>query len=146
RFRLSFPTTTLAQAEGPRAPAPAAAVPLRCLVVDDEAPVGEVLGDIIESAGHAAVVVGSGAAAIERFRAEPFDAVFTDLAMPGLSGWEVAKAVSALRPAVPIFLVTGFGVELSPEELAASGVRAVLTKPLDMHETLALLARLRRAE
>ena len=52
----------------------------------------------------------------------------------------------AARPAVPIFLVTGFGVELSPEELAASGVRAVLTKPLDMHETLALLARLRRAE
>jgi signal transduction histidine kinase len=146
RFRLSFPSTALAEAAGPRASAPAASVPLRCLVVDDEAPVGEVLGDIIESAGHGAVVVGSGAAALERFRGEPFDAVFTDLAMPGLSGWEVAKAVTALRPDVPVFLVTGFGIELSPQELAASGVRTVLTKPLDMQETLALLARLRRAE
>ena len=90
--------------------------------------------------------MSSGAAALERFRAEPFDAVFTDLAMPGLSGWEVAKAVSSLRPPVPVFLVTGFGVELSPQELADNGVRAVLTKPLDMQETLALLARLRRAE
>ena len=47
---------------------------------------------------------------------------------------------------MPVFLVTGFGVELSPQELAAHGVRTVLTKPLDMQETLALLARLRRAE
>jgi CheY-like chemotaxis protein len=146
RFRLRFPGTTLTEAGDPRAPVPAAADRLRCLVVDDETAVGEVLGDIIEAAGHGAVVVDSGAAALERVRAEPFDVVFTDLAMPGLSGWEVAKAVSSLRPAVPIFLVTGFGVELSPEELAASGVRAVLTKPLDMQETLALLARLRRAE
>ena len=146
RFRLSFPRTTLTEAAGPRPSAPAAAAPLRCLVVDDESAVGEVLGDIIESAGHGAVVVDSGAAALERFRAEPFDAVFTDLAMPGLSGWEVAKAVTALRPGVPVFLVTGFGVELSPGELAAFGVRTVLTKPLDMHETLALLARLRRSE
>ena len=146
RFRLSFPRTTLTEAAGPRASAPAAAAPLRCLVVDDESAVGEVLGDIIESAGHGAVVVDSGAAALECFRAEPFDAVFTDLAMPGLSGWEVAKAVTALRPGVPVFLVTGFGVELSPGELAAFGVRTVLTKPLDMHDTLALLARLRRSE
>ncbi len=114
-------------------------------MVDDETAVGEVLGDIIESAGHGAVVVDSGAAALERVLAEPFDVVFTDLAMPGLSGWEVAREVTELRPGVPVFLVTGFGVELSPQELAAHGVRTVLTKPLDMQETLALLARLRRA-
>ncbi|HEY5724656.1 MAG TPA: ATP-binding protein, partial [Methylomirabilota bacterium] len=146
RFRLSFPRTTLAEGAGPRAPVPPAAAPLRCLVVDDESAVGEVLGDIIESAGHRAVVVSDGDAALERFRAEPFDVVFTDLAMPGLSGWEVAREVTALRPGLPVYLVTGFGVELSPEELAAHGVRTVLTKPLDMRETLALLARLRRTE
>src|SRR4030095_4365466 len=146
RFRLSFPRTTLAEGAGPRAPVPPAGAPLRCLVWDDESAVGEVLGDIIESAGHRAVVVSDGDAALERFRAEPFDVVFTDLAMPGLSGWEVAREVTALRPGLPVYLVTGFGVELSPEELAAHGVRTVLTKPLDMRETLALLARLRRTE
>ena len=146
RFRLRFPGTTLTEAADPRTPVPAAADRLRCLVVDDETAVGEVLGDIIEAAGHGAVVVDSGAAALERVRAEPFDVVFTDLAMPGISGWEVAREVTKLRPGVPVFLVTGFGVELSPQELAAHGVRTVLTKPLDMHETIALLARLRRSE
>jgi GAF domain-containing protein/CheY-like chemotaxis protein/anti-sigma regulatory factor (Ser/Thr protein kinase) len=146
RFRLVFPRTSLSEAPGARAAAPTAEVSLRCLVVDDERAVGEVLGDIIESAGHKALVVNGGAAALDRFRAEPFDAVFTDLAMPGMSGWEVSRAIKALRPDVPIYVVTGFGVEVPPQELAGHGVRAVLTKPLGLQETLALLASLRPRE
>ena len=146
RFRLTFPRTGLAEQPGGRAAAPSATASLRCLVVDDERAVGEVLGDIIESAGHTAVVLEGGAGAVERFRAEPFDAVFTDLAMPGLSGWEVSRAITQLRPGVPIFVVTGFGVEVPPEELARHGVRAVLTKPLGLQETLSLLATLRPRE
>ncbi|HKZ04317.1 MAG TPA: GAF domain-containing protein [Methylomirabilota bacterium] len=143
RFRLTFPRTTLAESAASPAAAPPAAALLRCLVVDDEQAVGEVLGDIIESAGHRAVVVEGGAAALARFRSEPFDAVFTDLAMPGMSGWELARTVSDLNPEVPVFVVTGFGVEVPPAELADHGVRAVLTKPLGLHETQALLATLR---
>jgi signal transduction histidine kinase/CheY-like chemotaxis protein len=146
RFRLTFPHTTLTEASDARALAPSAAASLRCLVVDDERAVGEVLGDIIQSAGHTAVVLDGGAAAIERLRAEPFDAVFTDLAMPGVSGWEVARAIRELRPGLPVFVVTGFGVEVSPQELAGHGVQAVLTKPLGLQETLALLATLRPRE
>jgi GAF domain-containing protein/CheY-like chemotaxis protein/anti-sigma regulatory factor (Ser/Thr protein kinase) len=146
RFRLVFPRTSLAEVPGARAAAPSAEACLRCLVVDDERAVGEVLGDIIESAGHTAVVLDGGAAAVQRFRAEPFDAVFTDLAMPGMSGWEVSRAITELRPGVPIFVVTGFGVEVPPQELAGHGVQAVLTKPLGLQETLALLATLRPRE
>jgi len=146
RFSLTFPHTTLTEASDMRTQAPSAAASLRCLVVDDEPAVGEVLGDIIASAGHTAVVLDGGAAAIDRFRAEPFDAVFTDLAMPGVSGWEVARAISELCPGLPIFVVTGFGVEVSPQELAGHGVEAVLTKPLGLQETLALLATLRPRE
>jgi GAF domain-containing protein/CheY-like chemotaxis protein len=145
RFRLVFPRTSLAETNGAPPAVPSAPALLRCLVVDDEKAVGEVLGDIIESAGHEAVVVEGGAAALERFRSEPFDAVFTDLAMPGLSGWEVARAVTQLRPGLPVFVVTGFGVEVPPAELADHGVQAVLTKPLGLQETQALLASLRPA-
>jgi CheY-like chemotaxis protein len=102
--------------------------------------VGAVLGDVLETSGHAAVVVTSGAAAIERFRREPFDVVFTDLAMPGLSGWQVARAVKATAPAVPVFLVTGFGVELSADERRAHGVDLVLNKPLNIQSVLDAMA------
>jgi GAF domain-containing protein/CheY-like chemotaxis protein len=140
-FRLAFePSVALGIAEPVAAiPAPSGA-PLRCLVVDDEESVGTVLGDVLEMSGHSVAVLTSGADAIERFRSEPFDVVFTDLAMPGLSGWQVARAAKSIAPDVPVFLVTGFGVELSAEERRAHGVDLVLSKPLNIQSILDAIA------
>jgi signal transduction histidine kinase/CheY-like chemotaxis protein len=145
RFRLTFPAAP-AGATAPPAPDVVPSVrPLRCLVVDDEEPVGTVLGDMLESAGHKVVVVDDGAEAIARVRAEPFDLVLTDLAMPNVSGWQVARAVKEIAPRVPVFLVTGFGVELSADERRAHGVDRVLVKPLKVEEILNAVADVARA-
>jgi len=71
--------------------------------------------------------------------------VLTDLAMPRVSGWQVARAVKHTAPTVPVFLVTGFGVELSPDERRANGVDAVLVKPLQIQEILDAVAEVARA-
>jgi signal transduction histidine kinase/CheY-like chemotaxis protein len=140
-FRLAFEPGAVADVSEPITPALApVGASLRCLVVDDEEAVGTVLGDVLETSGHSAVVLTSGGEAIERFRREHFDVVFTDLAMPGLSGWQVARAVKASAPAVPVFLVTGFGVELSAEERRAHGVDLVLSKPLNIQSILDAIA------
>jgi len=144
-FRLSFPRGTELRTVAPPAPeAPPAVRSLRCLVVDDEPPVREVLGDILESAGHSVVTIGDGAEAIALFAAERFDLVVTDLAMPRVSGWQVARAVKQTAPHVPVFLVTGFGVELSPEERQTHGVDIVLVKPLQIQEILDAVAAVAR--
>ena len=145
-FRLTFmPTWELEAPEAaPAVPVPAGEVSLRCLVVDDEPEVGAVLGDMLEAGGHRAVVVTDGGEAIARFGAEPFDLVFTDLAMPRVSGWQVARAVKEMAPAVPVILVTGFGVELSAEERRAHNVDLVLVKPLKIQEILDVVAQLAR--
>ena len=117
---------------------------LRCLVVDDEAEVGRVLGDVLQTSGHRVVVLGDGAEAIAQFRAEPFDLVFTDLAMPRVSGWQVAQAVKEIAPAVPVVLVTGFGVELTAGERQTHGVDMVLVKPLKITDVLDAVARAAR--
>jgi GAF domain-containing protein/CheY-like chemotaxis protein len=145
-FRLSFPCGRELTPKAVPAPKAAPAVrSLRCLVVDDEPPVREVLGDILESAGHSVVTLGDGAEAIALFAAEPFDLVVTDLAMPRVSGWQVARAVKQTAPHVPVFLVTGFGVELSPEERRTHGVDIVLVKPLQIQEILDAVAEVARA-
>jgi signal transduction histidine kinase/ActR/RegA family two-component response regulator len=145
-FRLVFPHAPPAPPPGPRRPEAADHVPsLRCLVVDDEETVGTLLGDILESGGHRAVVCLDGADAVARFRSEAFDVVFTDLAMPRLSGWQVARAMKAIEPDVPVFIVTGFGVELPGEESRAHGVDAVLVKPLSVRDVLEAAARAARA-
>jgi GAF domain-containing protein/anti-sigma regulatory factor (Ser/Thr protein kinase) len=145
-FRLVFPATTSEPAaEGAPLPAPPAGTPatLRCLVVDDEEEVAEVVSDILTTAGHTTVVARSGQEGVERLAGERFDVVFTDLAMPGLTGWQVARAVKDRAPEVPVVLMSGFGVEVAPEDLRTHGVDLVLAKPLQIHEVMQALATVR---
>jgi CheY-like chemotaxis protein len=141
-FRLTFAPGVVPDTETTHpAEAPPPGLSLRCLVIDDEAEVGRVLGDVLQTSGHRVTVLTDGAEAIAQFRAEPFDMVFTDLAMPRVSGWQVAQAVKEIAPTVPVILVTGFGVELSAEERRAQGVDLVLVKPLRISEVLDVVAR-----
>jgi CheY-like chemotaxis protein len=113
-------------------------------VVDDEEAVREMVGDLLVIGGHTVVLAKSGEEAIERLQRERFDVVLTDLGMPKVSGWEVARACKAASPKIPVVLVTGWGVELSPEELEENGVDAVLSKPLNVDEILNAVAGFRR--
>ena len=143
-IRLRFPTRTdLGEAAG-AAPEPAltGVRPLRCLVVDDDEEVAGALADLLSSRGHEVVVVTKSTDALSHVVRERFDIVFSDLAMPDMSGWQVAQAVKAASPALPVVLITGFGVELSPEQCRANHVDAVLAKPVALGELLAVAARL----
>ncbi|MBI3625601.1 MAG: GAF domain-containing protein, partial [Candidatus Rokubacteria bacterium] len=138
-FSLTF-SVSEAEPELPSATVLPAAPPVRCLVVDDEQMVLEAMGDLLTMAGHSAVLVKDGAEAIARFKAEPFDLVLTDLAMPRVNGWQLARAVKDHDPSVPVLLVTGLGVELSAGELFAHGVAAVLSKPVRLEDILSAVA------
>ena len=95
----------------PRVPM-AGSDPVRVLVIDDEPFVRDTLGEILRQQHHQVVVANDGVSGLARFRESRFDLVMTDLAMPGMSGWQVARAVKATRPQVPVVLVTGWGVEV----------------------------------
>ncbi len=116
----------------------------RILVVDDEEHVRDALADMLRLTHHEVVVAAQGHEALECFRAAPFDLVLTDLAMPGMSGWQVAQAVKELRPDVPVVLVTGWGVELPAEQLRANGVDRVMTKPFRIDDVHAVIGGLLR--
>jgi len=120
---------------------------IRVLVIDDEEHVREILADMLRLLHHEVVVAEYGAQGIERFRGDTFDLVMTDLAMPGTSGWQVAQAIKAFRPDVPVILVTGWGVEVPADQLRASGVDRVLTKPFGLEDVREVVASFRnRAE
>ena len=115
------------------------AAPARVLVIDDEEAVREALRDIL-SLRHVVEEAASGAEGIDRLKQTRFDLVITDLGMAGMSGWQVAQAVKALRPETAVVLVTGWGVQLDPAELRAKGVDRVLPKPFEMMDVFELVA------
>jgi CheY-like chemotaxis protein len=130
------------------APAPVRAVPRphrpgRILVIDDEAPVREVLVDLLVAQGHQAEAAADGVTVFQRLRevGARFDVVLTDLSMPGLSGWEVARLVARACPGTPVVLVSGYADGLTPEELRARGINFLVAKPFDQEDIQAAVAR-----
>jgi signal transduction histidine kinase/CheY-like chemotaxis protein len=142
-FTMLFPVGAAPRAPVPDVSATEPAATLRCLVVDDEESVGDMLADVLRSAGHTVVIARSASEGLSRVRSEGLDLVFTDLSMPGMTGWELARAVRDAVPGLPVILVSGFAVEVSPEELQASGVHSVLAKPINIGEVLDAAAAIR---
>jgi signal transduction histidine kinase/CheY-like chemotaxis protein len=105
----------------------------RILLVEDNDEVGEFAEHLLGELGHEVRRVRSGEQALRLAERETFDAVFTDVVMPGMSGLELAGRLAELRPGLPIILTTGFS-----EEIAKSGAggRPVILKPY-RPETLA---------
>ena len=65
---------------------------------------------------------------------EAFDAVVTDLSMPRMSGFDLARGVLALRPGVPVVLTSGYIRPEDEGEAERLGVRAVILKPNTIEE------------
>ncbi|HKG47458.1 MAG TPA: response regulator [Pyrinomonadaceae bacterium] len=101
----------------------------RMLVVDDEDFVRELLGEILEGEGCDVYLAESGSEALSVFREKEFDAVFTDVGMPGMSGWELAREIRHINASIPIAVITGWGEAVGSHEQKAAGVNWVVAKP-----------------
>jgi PAS domain S-box-containing protein len=113
----------------------------RVLIVDDEEMVAEFMGDLLSNWGLQVTVIDSAQEARDIFLRDPatFDLVLTDQTMPKLTGLELATAVLAVRPDVPVILYTGYSENISSEQVARAGVCAVVKKPIDPPALLAVL-------
>jgi CheY-like chemotaxis protein len=102
------------------------------LLVDDEEALVRLGEEMLAELGYEPVGFTSSAAALEAFRESPerFEAVLSDEAMADMSGAELAKAIRALRPDIPIVLMSGYVSPLFAARARAIGVAEVLAKPL----------------
>ncbi len=106
-------------------------VSLSVLVIDDEAFVRETLGEMLTALSHKVVMANGGREALELLAAQKFDLVFTDLSMPEMDGWEVARGVRRHHPETSIVLVTGYGKGTTPPSGEENLIDGVIGKPFD---------------
>ncbi|MDY6907824.1 MAG: GAF domain-containing protein [Chloroflexota bacterium] len=114
------------------------------LLVDDDRQVSKVLELMLDQLGHRVTGVVSGKEAIAAFEKGDYGLVITDLGMPDMSGRDVARAVKARRPQTPVILITGWGVQLNPEEL--DEVDGVIAKPFSKGDLSVRIAELLGAD
>jgi nitrogen-specific signal transduction histidine kinase/CheY-like chemotaxis protein len=111
----------------------------RVLIVDDEDEVRQLLSDILTSEDHDVKVAFDGTQALELFKRSDFDMVFTDLGMPGMSGWDVAEAIKSINKNVPVAIITGWNVDLKATEIKERGVDLIAFKPFEVNRVLQLV-------
>ena len=103
----------------------------RILLVDDEESIVAVAQYMLAQLNYSVEATTSPGNALEILRGRPneFDLVITDLAMPAMTGIELARQISKLCPELPVILTTGFPGPLTLTELRAKGISDLLQKP-----------------
>ena len=114
---------------------------LSVLVVDDEEQVRGTLAAMVRALGHTVTVADGGRAALSALDAASFDLVFTDLSMPEMDGWELAREVRRRSPQTRVAVVTGYGKEAARTQRDAPA-DLVIGKPFDFAQVEEVLARL----
>jgi len=111
---------------------------LHVLVVDNEEDIRGLLADLLTSAGHRVTAACDGNEALEIFSREAIDLVITDLGLPVMSGWEVARSIKKLAPGVMVAMITGWGADFDDVQMLESGIHTIVNKPFRTDQILNL--------
>jgi PAS domain S-box-containing protein len=148
RLNVRLPLAMSSHAE----PEPSGEAPLgyerrRVLVIDDNADSADSLAALLRMLGHEASAVYSGEQGLAQVARLSPDIVLCDIAMPGMSGLEVARQLRALYPdrALTLIAATGYGRPEDVASAAAAGFDTHLVKPVDLNRLQALIRAAPRA-
>jgi signal transduction histidine kinase/CheY-like chemotaxis protein len=108
----------------------------KILVVDDEDYVRDLLRDILEAEGFCVTTATCGRDALALYDGERFHGVFTDVGLPGMSGWEFARAIRERSHQIPIAVITGWGEAVGSNEQKEAQVDWVVAKPFTVDRIL----------
>jgi DNA-binding response OmpR family regulator len=112
-----------------------AASALDILVVDDDAPLRDMLSRSFEREGHRIVAVADGDAALDEAAKNQFDVMLLDVALgPGMTGYDIARALRERRNVTPIIMLTALDSEADVVQGLEAGADDYVTKPFGLAE------------
>jgi CheY-like chemotaxis protein len=116
----------------------------RILVVDDHDDTAEMLAAYLKRHGYLTDTASSATEALEKVKAESFDLIISDIAMPVMSGYELVEELRRMRDyrRTPTIAVTGFAMQNDRERSLQAGFNAHMTKPINPQTLLHTVNRL----
>jgi len=115
-----------------------AAIPIRVLIVDNDAAHAAAMSESLERVGYACTVATSGSAGAAQLNENVFDIVITDLVMNDIGGLEILKLAKETQPEAEVIMVTGHGTVPSAVAAMQQGAYSYLLKPLDLGQLRAV--------
>ena len=103
------------------------------LIVDDDEAIRSMLYDLL-CEKYECDTASMAEEALNYLEVEDYDAILTDLAMPGLGGVELLRKIQETDSATPVILISGKGPEQDPQDLINLGAFAYVNKPFSLDE------------
>jgi PAS domain S-box-containing protein len=115
----------------------------RLLIIDDDPAVLSALPETLRlwMPGSVVDLCGSARLALDRIEATDYDAIISDIRMPGMDGLALLERIKACRPNTPVLLVTGYGDQTLATQALRGGAFDYILKPIDRDYFLASLGR-----
>jgi CheY-like chemotaxis protein len=114
------------------------------LIVDDNPAMIRSLADILELKGFIVYAANTGADALQILRDNPVDILLTDVKMPDMNGVALYRQTRLIRPSLTTVLMTAYAADELIQQGLAEGIKAILTKPLDVDFLLQLFSAIKR--
>ncbi len=102
------------------------------LVVDDESDMCEMLVAILSGEGYGTDMANSGKEAVKKVKDEGVDFVLLDIMMPEMSGIETLQQIKAVRPGLPVVMITAYATLKTAQEAMNFGAYDYITKPFNL--------------
>jgi DNA-binding NtrC family response regulator len=113
----------------------------RILIVDDEAPVRDVLVRFFEGEGFAVCQAANGTDALGLVGKERFDVILTDLKMPGASGLDVLREIKRMSPETVVLIFTAYPNPETTVRALQLHTDGYITKPVNLNRLKHLVLR-----
>jgi two-component system cell cycle response regulator CpdR len=113
---------------------------LNILYVEDNALVREVTCELLAQAHRQIFACDSAEEALEKFSAQSFDLVITDVSLPVMSGIDLARSILRIKPQIPIIIASGYALDFGLENWG-SNVRSII-KPFETDDIERLIGKL----
>ncbi len=114
---------------------------MRILVSDGEPLVADVIAEALRLENNDVVVASSGQEGLRAMAQNPPDAVFLDIAMPGMDSIQVLRAIREKHPQLPVIILSGWVSQSQLEEARRLGVTEVISKPVPLKNLARALRR-----
>jgi len=144
-FELYFPAVKATKATGNKLiklPLSKASDKLSILIVDDEKPVADYLGEYLKLHGYHTTVFTNSISALDLVKTNPeqFDLLITDLTMPNLTGIELARECGKLSKKMSVIVCSGNNELMVDSNYDEASIKEVISKPFNGHELLSTVA------
>src|SRR5687768_13315352 len=111
---------------------------MRVMIVEDQAPLADVLADFVRELGHEAVVVHDTETGVTTLERQAVDTILLDVDLPGMSGLDFLRLPAVRDRGVPVVVMSGVATEAQARESLSLGALDFLAKPIALERLAAV--------